>query len=229
MRPVNKGTAPKVFSDYKEAEPFLEDVIGQYCSYCEMPISNAPEVEHIVSKSKGGSWTDWSNLLLSCKYCNTRKATKVTVTNKSDYLWPDENNTQIAFDYSGGRPKVNEAVLNDIDSNGVVCTKAHNLYDLVDLGNISTKKRIDRRVEKRMEALNKAEESLANWLAMKNDPQKEIMKNQIVMTALCCGFFSIWHMVFDNEPEMLVALVDAFVGTQKKYYNDTDGKTLHII
>lgn len=44
-----------------------------YCSYCEFPIPHVPEVEHVVSKSKGGDLTDWNNLNLGCKYCNTRK------------------------------------------------------------------------------------------------------------------------------------------------------------
>lgn len=37
-----------------------------------------------------GALTDWNNLLLSCKYCNTRKGTKVKKGGKGQYIWPDE-------------------------------------------------------------------------------------------------------------------------------------------
>ena len=79
MRPVNKGESPYQFiKDYKDAQSFLENRIGIYCSYCEMPIINAPEVEHIVSKTNGGDKTKWENLLLGCKYCNSRKLSITT-------------------------------------------------------------------------------------------------------------------------------------------------------
>lgn len=90
MRPVNKGKSPKTFSKYREAAPYLEDRLGRYCSYCEMPIFNAPEVEHIEARSRGGAECDWNNMLLSCKYCNTRKGAKVAVGEREEYLWPDE-------------------------------------------------------------------------------------------------------------------------------------------
>lgn len=74
MRPINKGESPyKKINEYKDALPYLERRIGMYCSYCEFPIPHVPEVEHVVSKSKGGDLTDWNNLNLGCKYCNTRK------------------------------------------------------------------------------------------------------------------------------------------------------------
>ena len=74
MRPVNKGKSPYTkIKDYKEALPFLEEKLGSYCSYCEFPITHVPEVEHVVSKSCGGEKLSWSNLLLSCKYCNSTK------------------------------------------------------------------------------------------------------------------------------------------------------------
>ena len=94
MRPVNKGSSPyKTISKYADALPFLEKTLGLYCSYCEFPIAHLPEVEHVSAKSKGGDLTNWDNLLLGCKYCNTRKGDKVTPDNRSDYLWPDEDNT----------------------------------------------------------------------------------------------------------------------------------------
>lgn len=96
---VNKGTSPYTpIQEYRDALPYLESLLGIYCSYCGAIIDHAPEIEHVVSKSKGGDKTEWKNLLLACKYCNTRKSNKTTSENKNDYLWPDENNTELAYD-----------------------------------------------------------------------------------------------------------------------------------
>lgn len=47
MRPVDKGEAPdRQFNQYQEAEPYLEERLGAYCSFCEMSINHVPEVEH---------------------------------------------------------------------------------------------------------------------------------------------------------------------------------------
>lgn len=77
MRPVDKGGAPQEYTQYKDAEKDLEARLGAYCSFCEMTINHAPEVEHKEAKAKGGAELEWENLLLSCKYCNTRKGTRV--------------------------------------------------------------------------------------------------------------------------------------------------------
>ena len=46
MRPVNKGEAPKIqFKKYQEAEPYLEERSGAYCSFCEFPLKHVPEVD----------------------------------------------------------------------------------------------------------------------------------------------------------------------------------------
>lgn len=51
MRPIDKGISPYVkINNYQEAEPFLNDRIGRYCSFCELPIFHVPEVEHREGK-----------------------------------------------------------------------------------------------------------------------------------------------------------------------------------
>lgn len=77
MRPVDKGEEPKEkYAKYQDAEKLLEQRIGAYCSFCELPIVHVPEVEHREAKAAGGDLLAWKNLLLSCKYCNTRKGKK---------------------------------------------------------------------------------------------------------------------------------------------------------
>ena len=57
------------------ALPYLEARLGSYCSYCGMKLDNAPEVEHVASKSTDPALiTNWDNLLLACKACNPRKS-----------------------------------------------------------------------------------------------------------------------------------------------------------
>ena len=98
MRPVDKGKAPDAeFEKYQDAEPYLEERLGPYCSFCEYPIHHVPEVEHRESKARGGEELDWDNLLLSCKYCNTRKGKLVGKGEKEKYLWPDQDDTFHAY------------------------------------------------------------------------------------------------------------------------------------
>jgi hypothetical protein len=92
-----------------------------------------PEVEHIAAKTKGGDLTAWDNLLLGCKYCNTRKGIKVTTENVEKFLWPDRYNTALAYTYDYGVPKVHETLLETVDPSGDVLNKAQNLFELVKL------------------------------------------------------------------------------------------------
>lgn len=89
------------------ALPYLEARLGSYCSYCGMKLDNAPEVEHVASKSTDPALiTNWDNLLLACKACNPRKSNTVTSINKNEYLWPDQDNTALAFCYPLGVPQM---------------------------------------------------------------------------------------------------------------------------
>jgi len=81
MRPVKRGSSP-VQEDYRhhsEAKPDLVSRLGQYCSYCERPISTQLAVEHIQPQGlpkyehlKGR----WNNFLLACINCNSTKQDK---------------------------------------------------------------------------------------------------------------------------------------------------------
>ena len=65
--------------------------------------------------------------------------------NKKNYLWPDEDNTAIAYSYINGIPKVNEELLIKLDSTGDYLKRARNTYNLVGLGNLPMGKDRDRR------------------------------------------------------------------------------------
>lgn len=225
MRAVNKGDSPyESIKEYQDAIPFQEKRIGLYCSYCEMSIQHVPEVEHKVSKSLGGELTVWENLLLGCKYCNTRKKDKVAPQDKDLYLWPDEDNTAIAYVYEYGYPKVNKECLQELDPTGNLYKKADNTYKVVGLGNDPTKKigEKDRRFLSRNSTYYKAQTSLKSWKNVREASflLKEDMKRQILMTATAEGFFSVWLTVFSGEPEICNALIESFPGTRKECYDE---------
>ena len=227
MRPVDKGKSPyEKIKVYQDALPYLGKKIGLYCSYCEMPIKHVPEIEHVAAKSRGGDLTAWSNLLLGCKYCNARKLVDVTPTTKTMYLWPDEQNTAIAYTYKNGFPEINKNVLLELDVTGKLYEKAKNLYDMVALDHKpdenGKKKSRDRRFIERSATYYRAKESLAGWKNSKNAPEqfREILKKQIVMTVVADGFFSVWLTVFSEEPEICNALIERYPGTRKECYDE---------
>ena len=219
MRPVNKGNSPyTTITKYQQALPYLETAIGSYCSYCEMKLDNAPEVEHVAAKSTDPALiTKWENLLIACKGCNTRKGKIVTGINKSDYLWPDEDNTALAFRYPLGIPEVNTAALNTVDPTGEANQKAKNLFNLLKLAP-QARVKTDRRVQKRNEVFQTATESLADW----KTNQTPAMQRQIIRTALANGFFSVWMTVFEDEPDILQEMIKAFPGTETVFF-DAEG------
>ncbi len=218
MRPVDKGKSPyKSIKDYHDAEPYLTEKIGAYCSYCEFPISHVPEVEHKESKNSGGALTDWNNLLLACKYCNTRKKEYVKKGETNECIWPDMHNTFMAYTYEDGMPKVNKAYLEVIGNDTL--QKAQNLYDAVKLGNIPTAGQKDRRLLKRREALNLAIIAFNNWKDAKNSCLEDAFVDSIVEQAKAIGFFSVWMMIFKDIPKIREALVKGFAGTKKEYFD----------
>lgn len=216
MRPVDKGAPPDVeLKKYGDAEPYLEQRIGAYCSFCEMSIKHVPEVEHKEAKARGGAELEWDNFLLSCKYCNTRKGTKVGKGEKDNYLWPDEDDTFHVFSYEDDVPKLDEDYLK---KNTELRSKAKNLFQLVKLDNIPTSLRDkDKRYSRRIEAHNCALKSKDGWDKVKQSSDKQVYLETIVELAESTGFFSVWMTVFKDEYEVKNLLIDAFKGTKREY------------
>lgn len=189
MRPVDKGTSPYCnIATYQDAEPYLNGRIGRYCSFCEMPIFHAPEVEHKESKKKGGDLTKWENLLYSCKYCNTRKGIAIKRDESDKWLWPDQNNTFLTFTYKDGQPRIEKEYLKTISIE--VYERAKALFDGVALDfqpkGIRDK---DKRWIKRIETLGIAEDSKTIWLKTKGGKLEAEELKQITTLAKACGFF----------------------------------------
>lgn len=219
MRPVDKGEEPKEkYAKYQDAEKLLEERIGAYCSFCELPIVHVPEVEHREAKAVGGDLLAWKNLLLSCKYCNTRKGRKVAAGEKGLYLWADEDDTFHAFTYVKGIPKINRGYL--IEKENGMEQRAANLFQLVRLDHIPKPKERDRRWNQRMEAYNLAVESLEDWKGIKEREDKESYLKQTLRLAKSAGFFSVWMEVFKEYKDVQKRLIEEFKGTKKDYFGD---------
>lgn len=219
MRLVDKGESPEVqLKEYQDALPHLEKRIGLYCSYCEMPIKHVPEVEHIEAKSSGGAELEWTNLLLSCKYCNTRKGTFVKAGEGDKYLWPDRDDTFHAFSYQELIPEVNSYYLKN--KNDGSYEKAIGLYQLLKLDNEPRAGSKDRRFFQRNEARNNAKESRRVLSKMQTTEDRKDMMMACIRLALATGFFSVWMYEFQGEEEFRRKLVEAYIGTRKPCFTE---------
>jgi len=213
MRPIERGACPAddsgnavVFNDYKDARDPLIDRLGDYCSYCEIPLPSGPDVEHVVPKSLNpDKERDWENFLLGCRNCNSIKGDEDI--NLDDYFWPDRDNTFHAFRYlldCAPEPadwldeNLKELAQNTICLTGLDRIPGHQRYS-----------ERDRRWLKRREAWGVADRALANL--ERNDT--EAMREQIVQTALARGFWSVWIAVFKDDQEMQKRLLNAFRGS----------------
>ncbi|MDH5397061.1 MAG: HNH endonuclease [Cyclobacteriaceae bacterium] len=210
MRPVDKGKSPNVYKNWKDARNDLAIRLGWYCSYCEMPVSNMLEVEHIVPRNHGGAPLSWENFLISCKYCNTIKSDNNT--SRDGYLWPDRDNTDLAFNYS------EKNIIEPEQENGFIEKAANATIKLLGLdrrpGGTNEPTDADTRWILRLQAWLIAKLSLENW---KKLPDQN-MADQIAKTAFGTGFYSVWKKVFENEPQVIDAFIKVFPNT----YNEKD-------
>lgn len=225
MRPIDKGSSPyDRIPKYQDAEPYLEKRIGAYCSFCEMHVTNAMAVEHKESKNSGGALTDWNNLLLSCAYCNSRKWEKIKKGDLDKWLWPDQHNTFLAFTYENALPKVNESYLRSVSEDVLMRARAimeDLALDYKPEGTDKSKYR-DKRWQNRFRALTIAEDYKKSWSKNGKSEDEEDQLTNICNTAEQAGFFSIWMMVFEDEPKVKRALLEAFKGTSMECF-DEDG------
>ena len=204
MRSVDRGPWPTgndgrriSFAAYGHAKIPLTERIGEYCSYCERP--GDLHVEHVVPKSVAEDLeTEWSNLLLGCVNCNSRKSNDND--SRNGYLWPDCDDTFRAFVYrSGGRVSVNETLVQGERR------KASALLGLVGLGAMGSP--TDRRRHKRRRAWDQA----VGVRKLVNGDNSRILAVEV---ALGTGFFSVWMTVFHDDKDMRRRLKEAFPGTR---------------
>ncbi|GAB4292819.1 MAG: hypothetical protein Fur0025_28750 [Oscillatoriaceae cyanobacterium] len=211
MRPIDRGSAPKKFREYKDARGDLIDRLGEYCSYCEMHLDASLAVEHVQPQSSSPHLTlVWDNFLLGCTNCNSTKKDKQITLNY--YYWPDRDNTFRAFEYcQGGIVRV---------SGSLTATEqqcAQNTLELTGLDRTpkNNPSASNRRWLNRREAWDIAERAMKNLT--KNNTSE--MREQIIETAKAKGFWSVWMTVFRDDRDMLDRLIKAFPGTCQSCFN----------
>lgn len=221
MRPVNKGVSTKTYTQYKDSRWDLFEKIGMYCSYCEMSLTNMPEIEHVVPVANGGNPLEWDNFLLSCKYCNTNKSNDNT--SRVGYLWPDKDNTFLAFHYD----KIS-GISASLTLSPTHKTYAENTIALFELNRdkaaVLKKDYSDTRWLQREMAWRAAERSYSNWCKSATLE----MADTIAVAAKQGGFFSIWMEVFKGEKIVRQYLIKEYPGTEAACF-DADTKPINRI
>jgi hypothetical protein len=222
MRPVERDSWPMGddglpirFDDYREAKPELVRRLGAYCSYCELPLDNAPTVEHKEPKFHVPHLeTMWCNFLLACAYCQGCKGdTRITL---NDYFWPDQDNTLRAFYYE----HMLVATHPDLDEQHSARARAEATMSLVGLDKVPGSPRepsdLDPRWRKRVEVWGKANLARRRLHLCATDA----LRDQIEDTATSSGCFSIWMTVFDSDADMRRRFIRAFRGTSVECFDD---------
>ncbi len=212
----NKTGLPKVVNDYKLWRSDLIERIGDYCSYCNIPLSHARQVEHVVAQSLGGGTTDWSNLLLACGPCNNEKSNKPCPPT-THYL-PDFHNTHIAFSYVEitfkRKGKTHSACT--VVPSSIVPNRAKSIstIKLLELDKLTYEaKAVDRRWDKRYNALLSARASRKLWDSLTSTDQQNNFLENLKTQILNQGFFSLWYTVFEDVPEVRQLIVESVQGT----------------
>ena len=201
MRALDKGTAPNTYKKYQDSKSDLFARLGSYCAYCEKQISDLGYVDHVHPLNHGGAKLDWANFLPSCYFCNRNKWDNNT--SRVGFLWPDIDNTDLAYDYDEISVITPKATLNAAQN-----AAAQALITLTGLDKTvvnSTKK--DTRWSTRNEAWNKAKSMHAAWSSAPNQPGLLIAIPEI---AKATGYYSIWCKTFATIPPVLAAIELAF-------------------
>lgn len=219
MRSITRGAAPAVYTNYKAARNDLAGNIGWFCSYCEMPVRNMLEVEHVHPVANGGNELDWANFLLACRYCNGVKSNNNA--SRAGYFWPDVDNTSLAFMYS--ELSIIEPALGLSDNENAMAIATINLTGLnrtPHSGNEPTD--ADLRWIARLNAFGVINESYNDWLL---EPTN-ICARHIARTAVGHGFYSFWIEKFAGIQLVIDAINMAFVGTYLPQYDATGAKVI---
>ncbi|XBS68610.1 hypothetical protein ABK905_18415 [Acerihabitans sp. KWT182] len=212
MRPVDKGAWPvtkkgakAVLTQWRNAKQYLEERTGSYCHFCEMRVNNALAIEHIKSKERFPRLSAcWTNFLLICTSCNSRKNTlPLNVPYRDHYYWPHLNNTLLAFH----TPLAGENAL-VVNAHPALSPaqkqKADATIKLYALDKITTAAGdSDRRYLERKQTISMALERLQEYA------DKRASTAAIVDLAVSRGFFSLWLDIFHGYPEVVRALLDA--------------------
>lgn len=213
MRPIERGPVPqddagvdRVFEEYRDARDALVNRVGDYCSYCETALHSGIDVEHVRPKKPNPALERvWSNFLLGCDYCNSIKGGTDVVL--ADYYWPDTDNTFRIFVYDTDQPP--QVATWPTKAQSDIAARTIQLTGLDRIPGHAKFSPRDRRWLKRHQVWGVA---LLSWRNLLSHDTEE-MRQQILMTALSRGFFSVWMAAFRADTDMCRRFIQAFPGT----------------
>ncbi|MCT7970537.1 DUF3134 family protein [Laspinema olomoucense] len=226
--PTDEGGAPKKFHPYTKAQKDIINRLGEYCSYCERPLSNVA-IEHLLPKK----WyphcqEEWDNFLPTCPNCNGIKGSTMqkrwkfqegeSLPNEKTilalYYWPDRDNTASIFKYrEGGIIELNSCL------NQSQKRKAQITLELTGL------ERHERNIEqpptdKDLRWIKRSEVWDIAIQYFKLLKENKVTRETVIDVAKPRGFLSVWMTVFWEDPEMLKQLIEAFPGTRQDCFDD---------
>jgi len=211
MRPINKGDWPlkgnsntkrKVFVDWTRAIKDLVNRTGTYCHFCEMRVTNALAIEHLLPQEHYPERSgDWDNFLLTCSYCNSHKSATIPINPYTvHYVWPHLNNTLLAVDYT----LVGEVVpKRNLGPDSFEYERAQNIIALYGLDKTTTSSGdSDTRWTERADAIVMAVTRRAEFNRGINNSV-----DAIIDLARKTGFFSIWLKIFNDVAAVRDAII----------------------
>ena len=160
-------------------------------------------VEHKLPKTEREELArEWSNLLLACSNCNSRKGRQQV--SADDIIWPDTDDTFNAVNYHR-----DGSVAPNTDLSPAARACAARLMSLCGLDLPMFSSPADHRWTDRLEIWTLAEQSLSQLRSR----DTESLRAHIVLTAAAMGGFSIWMAVFRGDASICAAFINAYPGT----------------
>lgn len=238
MRPLNKGKTPTdeggleiAVTSYKQWRNHLIRRIGCYCAYCNQPLSNNLQVEHVRPKNPPagvvpGAALEWDNMLLACGPCNLAKNNQPIEADT--YYLPEEHNTHLPFHIITDPDSGHATVTERPGLNTTQHQKAHRTIKLLKLDNVDERPAIvDIRSIKRKAVMVSVESARRLYEMALTSPtyNAETVANDIATLAANTGFFSLWYEAFLHDPMVMKKLTDNSIiqGTASNCFDPDNG------
>lgn len=231
MRPINKGGIPlladgniKTVTDYKNWRADLINRIGFYCCYCNLPLKDSPQVEHVIAQDINPSKAlEWDNMLLACGPCNRTKSNEPCPP-ETHYL-PQYHNTHLAFEYFVSNTTINNTNAAFVRSRSAGCDilKSNSAIDLCALDR-DTSSDVQKATDLRWKYRNEAILHSRIWRKEFDDWAHTRMSNFVNLLNTIVtetGFWSIWFETFQDVLEVRRMLVQDIIGTDEGSFDVT--------
>jgi uncharacterized protein (TIGR02646 family) len=217
VRPIERGAAPAeagTWTHYRDALSALAGRIGWCCSYCEAPIQIGAHVEHKLPRDSFPELElTWVNFVIACVHCNSNKSSLIYPLD--EHVWPDRDNTALAFTYkSEGRVEVSATLTPAISR---LAEATDRMVGLTRLPGSGAGPR-DRRWLLRREAWELAVRERKKLPEVDSPGHRDTVAQLAART----GFWSVWMTVFEDDNDMRQRVIDAVAGTASCFDADTN-------